>query len=267
MRPALPFFAILACVSCHGWKPDGGAQAATPGEYCVACCGQAQDACKFDSAHPGYYCPRQYQECTKACVDHDENEMCVIDTNKRYAALAPKPAASAPASPPVATVRTLRPELRGECDKQGTWTLELADASGRGQACAGLASVPREVTFRIERRRAEYALSDLAPVPGWEDAFTVENQPDRCGVTLTRTRRADGATRTVVIALTARDSKVDGTFRYAEQLPKPAVCELSSTVTGSVQPLAPAEPPPQSLPPRPALPQPRDPTLGPRTPR
>lgn len=256
MRPVgIAALIFVSVVACHGWRAD--TRAASPGEYCRTCCLQMQDACKLDSDRPGYYCPRQFDECSKACADNNENEMCVIDTTRKFAASAPRPiVASRPAPAPVASMRVMTPERSGECDKQGAWTLTLADARGRTKACVGLKSLPRDVSFRIERKREEYALRDLVPAPGWTDGFTVENQADRCAVTLVRTRAGGGeAPRTISIALTARDGKVDGTFRYVEEVAKPAVCELESKVSGSVEPPAPSPPSPAPPPP----PPPREP--------
>ena len=249
----------LLVAGCHGWRGESS-RSMTPGEYCRLCCQQAQDACKMDSDRPGYYCPRDYQECIGACADNNENQICVADTNRRYAATAPKklPESAAPTTPatpmPNATAAAAPPlhEHGGECDTKGTWRLVIDDTSGRAKSCGALDKVPRDLTFRIEMTHHEYALRDLAPQPGWEDVFHIDNRADQCAVVLTRDNRSDSERpRSMTIELIERAGQVIGTFRYVETMPKPAVCELEAKVSGNVAAPPPRAAPPQSMPPPP----------------
>ncbi|HEY1584065.1 MAG TPA: hypothetical protein VGH63_00185 [Polyangia bacterium] len=240
---------LLALAGCHGWRSDRD-RAVSPAEYCLVCCAQARDACKMDSDHTGYYCPRDYQECVNACADNNENQMCVVETNRKFAATAPKPIAATAAEAKVTTAqRVTPPDAHGECDVKGTWSLTIDDASGHGNGCGALDKVPRDLTFRIESKHSEYALRDLAPQPGWDDRFHVDNRADQCGVVLTRDNRSDGERpRTMTIELTERGGAVTGIFRYVETMPKPALCELEAKVRGKVAAPAPQAAPPQTAP-------------------
>jgi len=244
---------LLSFGACHATRYDQ--KATSPTQMCRACCQQAKDACMLDGDRPGYYCPRDYQECVGACDSGDENQMCVIQTERQQASRAPHPIVTAPATsaPPAAVAKTAA-AARGECDNRGTWELIISDAKGRAASCSALGEIPRQVTFRIERRRDEFALSDLAAAPGWSDAFSVENKPSECGVTLTRDNGTDAARpRRMTVTMTERNGEVLGTFHYREALPKPAECELDATVTGML--IAPA-PRPAPAPTEPRQPRP-----------
>lgn len=246
---------LVVLSACHATRYDQRAN--TPTQMCHACCQQAKDACVMDSDRPGYYCPRDYQECVTACDDADMNQICVVQTRPKIAAhAAPSPAAAAPATPGRASAVAKTDEKRGECDNKGTWELIISEAKGRAANCAGLDELPRQVSFRIERQKDLFALSDLAEAPGWSDAFSVANKPDECGVTLTRDNATDAARpRRMTVMMTERQGEVSGTFHYREELPKPAACELDATVTGMLVAPAPRPAPPQQLP----APQPRPP--------
>ena len=141
---------------------------------------------------------------------------------------------------------------RGECDNRGTWELIISDAKGRGANCTALDQIPRQVTFRIERRRDAYTLDDLAPAPGWSDGFSVDNKHDECGVTLTRDNYVDSERpRRMTVMMIEKNGEVAGTFHYREELPAPAACELDATVTGMLIAPAPAPAPPPAAPPPP----------------
>ena len=134
--------AALAC-GCHGVARD--TKALTPTAMCTVCCQQANDACKMDSGlYPAAICPPKLRECTAACETGDENEMCVVQTNRELAANAPKPGAPAAA-------KAAAPVKRGECDNKGTWTLQVAATQGQSKGCAALDSIPKQVSFRIGR--------------------------------------------------------------------------------------------------------------------
>ncbi len=254
--------ALVALVGCHGWRSDQD-RAVSPGEYCRGCCQQAKDACSMDSDHPGYYCPRDYKECVDACADNNENQMCVVETNRKFASTAPKPVAAPEARATTTAPRVTSTEAHGECDVKGTWSLTIDDASGHGKGCGSLDKVPRDLTFRIESKHHEYALRDLAPQPGWDDQFQVDNRADQCGVVLTRDNRSDGERpRTMTIELTERGGAVTGIFRYVETMPRPAVCELEAKVRGNVAAPAPQAAPPQTQP-MPPPPRPQMPTSSP----
>jgi hypothetical protein len=251
MRRMIALWLVLA--GCHHLRGDDKPLSA--GDYCKECCQQQSDACKLDSDHPGYYCPRQQQECVTACAESNENEMCVVQTNRKYAATAPKPvvATAAPAaqSPPVAAVHRPAEVQRGECDNRGTWNLKIGDAKGHAVGCAGLGQVPRDVSFRIERQKDVYALRDLIPAPGWQDGFAIESHEDVCVVTLTRDNKLDGERpKLMTVQLTEKDGNVQGTFHYIEQMKQPIDCRLDAMVTGLVEAPAPRPAPPQQLPPQ-----------------
>jgi hypothetical protein len=253
----------LVVVGCHGWRADENRNV-TPGEFCRTCCQQAQDACKMDSDRPGYWCPRDYTECVGACAENNENQMCVVETNRRYAATAPKklPETAAPPTPatpmPNATASAApsKDEPGGECDAKGIWNLIIDDTSGRARSCDALDKVPRDLTFRIEQKHHEYAIRDLAPQPGWEDEFHIDSRADQCAVVLTRDNRSDSERpRSMTIELLERAGQVIGTFRYVETMPKPATCELEARIIGQVATPTPQAAPPQSTsPPRPVQP-------------
>lgn len=261
MRPGHLVAFVLLVAGCHFFRPDD--KPTSPIEMCHACCQQAKDACKADSDHPGYYCPRDYQECVTACDSGDENQMCVVQINRQLAAKAPKPApAAAPQDhqqPPAAVAKAPPPAKRGECDSQGTWKLIIADAKGRGAGCSGLGDVPRQINFRLQRKSDAYVLRDLIPAPGWSDGFTVTNQSDSCVVTLTRENRVDADhPRTISVALNEVGGNVTGTFHYSEEMLQPAACTLEAPVSGALisPPPRPSPPQMQTLPPPPP-PQPR----------
>jgi hypothetical protein len=243
--------ALVACLlvgACHWTRYD--AKPTTPTQMCHACCQQAQDACKLDTDRPGYYCPRDYQECVTACDAADENQICVIQTRPKVAATATPARAST--AHPAAAVTKIAQTARGECDNKGTWELVISEAKGRGANCTALDQIPRQVTFRIERHQDLFALDDLAPAAGWNDGFSVDNKHDQCGVTLTRDNHVDSdRPRRMTVMMTEKNGEVMGTFHYREELPMPAACELDATVTGMLIAPAPAAPPPQQLPPPP----------------
>jgi hypothetical protein len=238
--------AVLLASGCQSYfardsKPDS--RPTTPSAMCNNCCAQAFDACKLDiSEFPAAICPPRFQECKTACESGDENEMCVIQTNRELASHAPAvPAGGAPVA------RRPAPRIwQGQCDHKGTWSLSIAAASGNAKGCTALASIPKEVSFRIGRRRDVYVLYDLAPVPGWNDAFTVENSDKECVVTLQRDNRTDpGQSRSLAVKLKEHDRAVSGTLSYGEAN-QPAGCALDAQVVGSVVP-----PPPTAAPPAP----------------
>jgi hypothetical protein len=214
------------------------------------------DACKLDSDHPSYYCPRGQQECVTACAENDEHENCVVQTNRQFAATAPKPLAKptpppttatqqASAGPAIAAVHKVPESSRGECDNQGTWNLKIGDATGHAVGCTGLSAVPRDVSFRIERQKDLFALHDLIPAPGWQDGFSVENHEDVCVVTLTRDNHSDAERpRTMLVQLAEKDGKVTGTFHYREDMLQPIDCRLDALVSGVVHAPAPRAAPP-----------------------
>jgi hypothetical protein len=245
--------ALTLVAGCHELRGDN--KPASPGDVCRECCQKAAEACRLDSDRPAYYCPGQQQECVTACAQSNENEMCVIETERQFATRAPKPlvAASAQASgPPVAAVHRVAETSRGECDNRGTWNLKIGDTKGHAAGCAGLPSVPRDVSFRIERRRDLFALEELVPAPGWQDGFSVDNHEDVCVVVLTRDNHADAERpRRMVVQLSEKEGKVVGTFHYRENLLQPVDCELDAVVSGIV--IAPA---PRAAPPLPPLPLP-----------
>jgi hypothetical protein len=248
---------VLLGGACHSARYD--AAPASPTQLCRACGQQAQDACKLDTDRPGYYCPRDYQECAAACDAADENQICVVQTRPRVAATAQAPAHEAP--PPVAVAKTA-PSARGECDNSATWKLEIVDVKGRAGHCTALDEIPRQVSFRIERRHDEYALRDLVPAPGWSDGFAIANKPDECGVELRRDHDGDGARpRHMSVVMTEKDGEVIGTFHYIEEMPKPAACELDAKVTGILIAPAPRPAPPQQTTPSKPPPQPEMPPV------
>lgn len=277
---------LMLFAGCHTLRSDDKPMSA--GDTCRNCCQQSEDACKLDSDHPGYYCPKAKEECITACNANNENEMCVVQTNKQFAASAPKqmgPASSdATASgsangatangaaangasangsaPPVAAVHPAASAARGECDNRGTWNLRIGDSQGHAVGCAGLGDVPRDVSFRIERQRDQYALRDLVPAPGWQDGFAVQNHDDVCVVTLTRDNKSDAdRPRVMTVQLSEKDGTVQGTFHYRENLRQPVGCQLDALVTGVVEAEAPRAAPPQSLPSLPPQ-QPTQPTVS-----
>lgn len=231
------FVALLAVVGagCHPLHTDD--RPPTPIEVCLNCCGQALDACKLDTDEfPMARCPPKYQDCTAACNKGDENEMCVIQTNRQFAAMARKRAASAPPTEPI---------RRGACDNDGTWKLTVAAAHGEAGGCVGLDSIPKQVSFRIERRQSDYAVRDLAPVPGWHDAFSIDDEANRCVVTLRRDDTRDAQRpRALEVRLTEQRGAVDGTLRYAESGAS-STCALESSVAGTVIPRPEPPPPPR----------------------
>src|SRR3954451_42114 len=118
MRAAL--VACLLLCACHWTRYDARPSSSTG--LSNACCQQAQDACKLDTDRPGYYCPRDYQECVTACDAGDENQICVIQTKRQLASTAPPPhAIAATPARPAAAVAKIAPTARGECDNKGTW--------------------------------------------------------------------------------------------------------------------------------------------------
>jgi hypothetical protein len=245
----------LALVGCHNWHGD--TKPLTQTESCNWCCQQSADACRLENDHPSYYCPRGQQECVAACASGNENEMCVIQTNKQYAKLAPKPVAAGTAQasngPPVAAVHHVAETARGECDNRGTWNLKIGDAKGHAVGCGGLTEVPRDVTFRIERQKDLYALRDLVPAPGWQDGFAIEDHADVCVVTLTRDNRSEPErAKLMTVQLSEKDGKVVGTFHYREEMLQPIDCKLDAQVSGFVEAPAPRAAPPMQLPVPPA---------------
>ena len=244
-------FALLALASCHDTlRADDKPQ--SPREMCRVCCQQAFDACRLDSdAYPAARCPPLLRECSVACDAGDENEMCVVQTNRELAAHAPKQL-----PPPVATART-EPTERGACDAEGTWRLTVETAQGNSAGCTSLSSIPKQVSFRIERKKKEYALRDLSPAPGWSDAFSIQNEPDRCLVTLRRDNHADKERlRVVEVKLAGHGAAVSGTFRYQE-VTVPARCTLESVVVGEVVAPVPREAQSPGVPHNPPPPAPR----------
>lgn len=231
-------FVIVCLAACHPLHTDAPL---TPNAICRTCCAQAFDACRLDTdAFPMARCPPKYRECTLACDQNDDNEMCVVQTKREVAAAQAKSAA-----PPAALVKT-EPERRGECDSKGTWKLTIAAPAGEARGCTALAAIPKQVTFRIARRRGEYALHDLTPAPGWTDAFSIDNSDDECSVEISRTSQADPRRpRAIAVRLTERDRAVTGSFRY-EETGQAQPCTIEAAVTGSVTP-----PPPEPLPPPP----------------
>jgi hypothetical protein len=256
MRGLLLASLVVSSGACHWTRYDQ--KATSPTQMCHACCQQAKDACMLDGDRPGYVCPTEYQECVGACDAGDENQMCVIQTERQLASRAPRPlvtppSSPSPSSPPAAIAKTAA--ARGECDNKGTWQLVISEAKGHATHCSALGEIPREVSFRIERRHDEFALSDLAAAPGWSDAFSVANKPDECGVTLKRDNATDAARpRRMTVTMTERNGEVLGTFHYREELPKPAECELDATVTGMLVAPAP-RPAPEPVAPRPPRPE------------
>lgn len=248
------FIACLVLVGCHNWRGD--AKPLTQTETCNMCCQQAADACRLENDHPSYYCPRGQQECVAACAAGNENEMCVIQTNKQFARTAPAQmstpgTAQANNGPPVAAVHHVAAAAHGECDNRGTWNLKIGDAKGRALGCGGLSEVPREVTFRIERQSDLYALRDLVPAPGWQDGFAIEDHNDVCVVTLTRDNRTDTErAKLMTVQLSEKDGKVTGTFHYREEMQQPIDCKLDALVSGYVEAPAPRALPPMPSPPR-----------------
>src|SRR5204862_7307349 len=78
------------------------------------------------------------------------------------------------------------------------------------------------------------ALRDLSPVPGWSDAFSIQNEPDRCLVTLRRDNHVDKErARVMEVKLAGQGGAVSGTFRY-EEVTVPVKCALESAVVGTV---------------------------------
>jgi hypothetical protein len=243
--------AVLIFASCHAMRGDE--RPLSPVESCRYCCQQAFDACKLDSdAFPMARCPPRQRECNNACDQGDQNEMCVVETNRQLAATAPK---QLPA--PVATART-EPSERGACDNEGTWKLTVEAAHGESRGCVGVESIPKQVSFRIERKHKEYALRDLSPEPGWTDAFSIQNEPDRCLVTLRRDNHRDKERlRVIEVKLAGQGGAVSGTFHY-EEATIPRVCALESKVVGSVVVAAPPRPAPvPATPPTRTAPTPR----------
>jgi hypothetical protein len=258
----------LGLGACHGWRGGNNAKPMTATEMCNECCQQQADACKMDSDHPGYYCPHEQQACVTACGAGDENQMCVVDTNKRMAKSAPKPLAPAPmqaSNAPVAATHRVVAEQRGECDNRGTWKLKIADAHGRGSGCSSLGEVPRDVSFRIERQKELYALRDLVPTPGWQDGFAVENHDDVCIVTLTRSNHDElEHPKLMRVQLSEKNGVVSGSFHYLEEMKQPIDCRLDAVVSGEVEALAPRPAPPMVTQPPQPLPQrpPSAPAMG-----
>ena len=245
---------LLLATGCHQQLHLGNNKPLTATESCNECCQQRADACKLDSDHPGYYCPREQQECITACAESNENEMCVVETNTQFAKTAPKQLPSQASNAPVAAVHHVAESARGECDNRGTWNLKIGDAKGHAVGCAGLADVPRDVSFRIERQKDLYALRDLLPQPHWQDGFAVENHDDVCVVTLTRDNHAElERPKLMTVQLSEKDGNVTGTFHYREEMKQPIDCNLDAVVTGFVE--APA---PRALPPMPVLPAPQN---------
>jgi hypothetical protein len=227
----------------------GNNKAMSATEVCNECCQQHADACKLDSDHPGYYCPQAQQECITACADNNENEMCVIETNKQFAKTAPKQLApQASNGPPVAATHKVPEAMRGECDNRGTWNLKIGDTRGHAVGCAGLGDVPRDVSFRIERQKDLYALRDLLPQPHWQDGFAVENHDDVCVVTLTRDNHSElERPKLMTVQLTEKDGNVTGTFHYREEMKQPIDCNLDAQVSGFVEAPAPRNAPPMPI--------------------
>src|SRR3989442_360078 len=143
MRP-LFVIALFALASCHNLRADDKPQ--SPHEMCRLCCQQALDACRLDTdAFPAARCQPKLRECNVACDAGDENEMCVIQTNRELAAAAPKQL-----PPPVATAHA-EPGAHGACDDEGTWKLTVETAHGETAGCTSIESIPKQVSFRIER--------------------------------------------------------------------------------------------------------------------
>ena len=240
---------------CHNWHGD--TKPLTQTETCNMCCQQTADACRMENDHPAYYCPRAQQECVTACASGNENEICVIQTNKQYAGSTPKQVATASSTqasngPPVAAVHHVAETARGECDNRGTWNLKIGDAKGHAVGCGGLTEVPRDVTFRIERQKDLYALRDLIPAPGWQDGFAIEDHTDVCVVTLTRDNRSEPErAKLMTVQLSEKDGKVTGTFHYREEMLQPIDCKLDALVTGFVEVPAARPAPPMALQPTP----------------
>ena len=247
----------LAGLGCHPMVRDG--KPLSPIATCARCCSQALDVCMVtDGSSVAATCPPQYRQCTDACEKGDENEMCVVQTNRELASAAPKPPLLAPALPP-------QPKQLGECDQKGTWTLEVAHTEGKAQGCVALAGIPKTVRFRIGRSRDAYVLYDLVATPGWTDAFKVENGANECVVTLERNNRQEpDQPRSLAITLKAHDRKVSGTLSYREvsgtlssaEANRPDGCALAAPIAGRV-----VAPPPERSPAQPAFwpPPPRGP--------
>ncbi|HEX4460728.1 MAG TPA: hypothetical protein VIA18_22270 [Polyangia bacterium] len=240
--------AVAAC-SCHGVMRDN--KALTPTAICDNCCQQAYDACKMDGGgSPAAVCPPKLQECTTACESGDENEMCVVQTNRELAANAPKQAAAPPA-----VAKVTAPATRTECDNKGTWSLKIADAQGQSKGCAALDSIPKQVSFRIGRNHEGYVLFDLAQVQNWTDEFNVASGEQQCEVVLSRNNKVDDAhPRALTVKLTERDHEVSGTLKYAEANQPNGGCSLDAAVSGTVAAPLPAPSVPQSSPAPPAPP-------------
>jgi hypothetical protein len=232
----------------------------TPTATCGRCCSQTLDACLMtDGAavsatttadgRASIVCPEAYRECTVACDSGDENEICVVQTNRALASSRPKPLLVSPAPPPA-------PKLAGECDQKGTWTLEVAHTEGRAKGCAELAAIPKTVRFRVGRRSDAYVLYDLAATQGWSDAFSVENHANECVVTLRRDNRTKpDAPRTLALKLQEHDHAVSGTLSY-EEANRPDGCALEAPIAGRVVPpplVRPAAPPYWPPPPPPPI--------------
>lgn len=234
---------------CHAMAHDR--EPLTPTAMCAHCCSQALDACMTtDGESVAATCPPIYRDCAAACDSGDENEMCVVLTNREMASSRPKPLLLAPAPPPL-------PKLAGECDQKGTWTLDVAHTDGEAKGCAELAAIPKTLRFRVGRRHDAYVLYDLSASPGWTDAFSVENGPDACVVTLRRDNRTEpDQPRSLALKLKAHKGDVSGTFSY-EEPNRPDGCALAAPIVGTVmappvvRPAAPPTwPPPPPPPPR-----------------
>ncbi len=229
---------------CHAMAHD--ASPLTPTAMCAHCCSQALDACMTtDGASVAAVCPPIYRQCAAACDSGDENEMCVVQTNRELASARPKPLLTAPAPPP-------EPKRLGECDQKGTWTLDVAHTEGKASGCVALAAIPKEVRFRVGRRHDAYVLYDLSSTPGWSDAFTIENGAEACVVKLRRDNRTEpDQPRSLALTITARNREVTGTLSY-EEPNRPDGCALAAPIVGSVLPpplVRPAAPPAWPLPP------------------
>jgi hypothetical protein len=241
-RARLLLLVTVALAACHGTRPD---TPLSPVASCQHCCSQALDACKLDTdAFPMARCPPRFQECVAACNAGDENEMCVVQTNRDLLASALRQ--SAPTAP-AAQARAV-PEQRGECDNKGMWQLAVAQTHGEARGCRPLDELPPTVSFRVGRRRDGFVLYDLAPAPGWTDSFTIENGEHDCRVVLRRENRS--APRTLTVQLTDHDRAISGELQYREPN-ESAPCALMAPVTGRVVPPPPEAPSPPLLVPRP----------------
>ena len=254
-RARLLSLLLLAAASCHALRDD---KPMSPDEMCRYCCQQALDACKMDTDQfPMARCPPRYQECTGSCAKGDENEMCVVQTNRKLEAIAPK---AKPLLPPVAAVKAPPPARRGACDQDGLWKLTIGEAHGAGLGCTGLKTIPAQVSFRVGRKQDEYVLRDLLPAPGWSDAFTIDSQPEQCVVTLHRDNQSQSERpRAVEVKLTEAKGDIHGSLRYTEAQP-PATCDLEAPIVGKLMLI-----PSQALPSQ-APPPPPPPTTAPSSP-